>query len=61
MICPGERVDRAVAEYLTSGVEHGMYVPGPFGPGAAHPAGGGPTSEGPSQGKETEQRCVSHS
>ncbi|WP_405961841.1 hypothetical protein OG272_40260 [Streptomyces sp. NBC_00104] len=60
MICPGERVDRAVVEYLTSGVEHGMYVPDSSDP-ELRTAGGGPMSEGPSQGKETEQRCVSHS
>ncbi|WP_060882761.1 aminotransferase class I/II-fold pyridoxal phosphate-dependent enzyme [Streptomyces caniscabiei] len=32
VICPGERIDRAVVEYLGSGVEHGMYVPDPSDP-----------------------------
>ncbi|SFN10233.1 hypothetical protein [Streptomyces sp. AMCC400023] len=32
MICPGERIDRAVVEYLGSGVEHSMYVPDPSDP-----------------------------
>ncbi|MEH0631781.1 amino acid decarboxylase [Streptomyces stelliscabiei] len=30
--CPGERINRAVVEYLASGVEHGMYVPDPSDP-----------------------------
>ncbi|MFF6779623.1 hypothetical protein [Streptomyces sp. NPDC012510] len=32
VVCPGERINRAVMEYLHSGVEHGMYVPDPSDP-----------------------------
>lgn len=31
-VCPGERINRAVMEYLKSGVDHGMYVPDPSDP-----------------------------
>ena len=31
-VCPGARINRAVMEYLKSGVDHGMYVPDPSDP-----------------------------
>ncbi|WP_456300564.1 Orn/Lys/Arg family decarboxylase [Streptomyces capitiformicae] len=32
VVCPGERINREVVEYLMSGVGHGMYVPDPSDP-----------------------------